>query len=205
MILGISSLEDAHAPVCDGYGYNLSTLYYHLNLGWSGLCNAWYALPTLGVDGYIYTALTTCVYNICPSGNGEIISGRVINTNGAPVANATVIASNQWEATVQQTTTDSRGIYALTNLASNTPFTIAVEQGALGSVGQFSTGFRLARLAITMSAASGTFGAQILCWVRARRSLRNSRSPRSVPRANVTVAALGSQTLPTSGSRMASP
>ena len=27
----------SHEIVCDGYGYDNSTLYHHLNLGWSGI------------------------------------------------------------------------------------------------------------------------------------------------------------------------
>ena len=34
-----------HAIVADGYGYDSSTLYHHLNMGWSGVDTAWYNLP----------------------------------------------------------------------------------------------------------------------------------------------------------------
>ena len=40
VMLGIDPI--GHAVPCDGYGYDLSTLYHHLNYGWSGNFNAWY-------------------------------------------------------------------------------------------------------------------------------------------------------------------
>jgi hypothetical protein len=38
-----SGSGSGHALVCDGYDPVLET--YHLNLGWGGLSDAWYALP----------------------------------------------------------------------------------------------------------------------------------------------------------------
>ena len=35
VFLGVAG-DGSHAVVCDGYGYNLSTPYHHLNLGWGG-------------------------------------------------------------------------------------------------------------------------------------------------------------------------
>ena len=63
-----------HAFICDGYGYDYSTLYHHLNMGWSGLNDAWYDLPT----GILKQGIVcSCVYNVqtIGAGNGEIISG----------------------------------------------------------------------------------------------------------------------------------
>ena len=45
-----------HAVVADGYGYNGSTLYHHINMGWSGAEDAWYNLPTIG-------AYNTCCWS----------------------------------------------------------------------------------------------------------------------------------------------
>jgi len=64
---------NGHEVVCDGYGYYLSTLYHHINMGWGGSDNAWYALPL--VDGY--TNVCALIYNIYTNGSGEIISGRI--------------------------------------------------------------------------------------------------------------------------------
>jgi hypothetical protein len=46
-IIGVHGGIGGHAIVCDGYGYNTSTLYHHLNMGWSGRDNAWYSPPVL--------------------------------------------------------------------------------------------------------------------------------------------------------------
>jgi len=36
VLFGITDGNTAHEIVCDGYGYNLSAPYHHLNLGWGG-------------------------------------------------------------------------------------------------------------------------------------------------------------------------
>ena len=36
-----------HEVIVDGYGYNSATLYHHLNLGWTGMADAWYNLGNL--------------------------------------------------------------------------------------------------------------------------------------------------------------
>ncbi len=77
VLFGINDGSSGHAIVCDGYGYNLSTLYHHLNLGWSGSYTAWYNLPTIDADGYTFNSVDSCIYNVWTNGTGEIISGRV--------------------------------------------------------------------------------------------------------------------------------
>jgi hypothetical protein len=112
-----------HAAVCDGYGYESSTLYHHLNMGWYGLDDIWYNLPDIDTENGKYTAILGCLYNISPSGTGEIISGRVLNGDGRPIVNAKVSAEpgGREPLTVW---TDDRGIYAFKNLSSNTNYTI---------------------------------------------------------------------------------
>jgi hypothetical protein len=65
-----------HAVVCDGYGYSLSTLYHHLNLGWSGNDDAWYALPTIDTDLGPFTSIHKCVYNVFVTGSGMGLRSR---------------------------------------------------------------------------------------------------------------------------------
>ncbi|MBQ3289998.1 MAG: C10 family peptidase [Kiritimatiellae bacterium] len=104
-----------HEAVADGYGYSGGTLYTHVNLGWNGTGNAWYNLPEIKVNesGISYTSsiLNTVVYNIFPTETGELLTGRVLNGNGAPVCGATVMAANGTD--VVTGTSDERGIYAL--------------------------------------------------------------------------------------------
>ncbi len=128
VLLGISGPGVGHAVVVDGYGYNSGLMYHHLNMGWGGLDNAWYQLPNF-TAGYTFNAMTDCVYNIYVSGTGEIISGRITSMAGLPLEGVTVTAY-QGATAVKQTTTNSRGVFALKNLASNTSFRIsAVKSG----------------------------------------------------------------------------
>jgi len=100
----------------------LSTLYHHLNLGWSGSNDAWYNLPYIDSDPS-FTSVYKCVYNVYPSGTGEIISGRVLNLYGNPVAGAIVTASRKGGGTYSAST-DARGIYALGKLPSYSIYTL---------------------------------------------------------------------------------
>ncbi len=77
-----------HEVIVDGYGYNVSTLYHHLNLGWAGTADAWYNLPTISTGIYNFNSVIECIYNVFPQGSGEIISGRVLDAAGQPVSGA---------------------------------------------------------------------------------------------------------------------
>ncbi len=113
VILGIQRDGGSHAVVCDGYGYASSILYHHINLGWGGMDNAWYALPTIDCVTALrtYTSIRKIVYNASPAAAGEIVSGRILDAaTGAPIAGATVTAG------AASDTSDARGVYALTGL-----------------------------------------------------------------------------------------
>jgi len=126
VLLGIDGPVGGHAVVCDGYGYNSSTLYHHINMGWDGRDDAWYDLPV--VDAFYYfDVLDTCVYNVYESGSGEIISGRITGFAGAPLSGASVTATG---GGTYYATSDSQGVYALAKVPSNTTFTINVSKGA---------------------------------------------------------------------------
>jgi len=134
VLLGIleESGNGGHSIVCDGYGYDLSTLYHHLNMGWSGSDDVWYALPYIDAaeNGYTFDVVDTCIYNVFPNGTGEIISGRVLNSVAAPVAGATVTAARTGGGTYTATT-DSKGIYALTNVPSASQYSITASTPTL--------------------------------------------------------------------------
>jgi len=126
VILAISDPFDpngGHAVVCDGYGYDSSTLYHHLNMGWNGIDDLWYNLPDVNAVNNKYTTIFGCIYNISTSGTGEIISGRVMDRDGRPVINAKVSAEPGGREPLM-VWTDDRGIYAFKNLRSNTNYTI---------------------------------------------------------------------------------
>jgi hypothetical protein len=118
--------SSGHAVVADGYGYDLSaqtrTLYHHLNMGWAGTSDLWYNLPDVGN----YNAVVACVYNIFTEGQGEIVSGRVTNAFGEPIAGVVVRA--RLRDTVYESTTNNRGIYALIGLPANSTFTVETRE-----------------------------------------------------------------------------
>lgn len=121
VMLGITG-DGGHEIVCDGYGYNSSTLYHHLNLGWSGSYNAWYALPDISA-GYEFDIVDGLVYNIFPSGSGDIISGRVVDEDGNPLVGVTVSSGSYSD------TTDENGIYALSQIDEGTYTLTASKSG----------------------------------------------------------------------------
>lgn len=123
-LLGIYNpdTQSGHAIVVDGYGYNASTLYHHLNMGWSGQCNVWYDLPNIDSTEDAYTVVDRCIYNIFTSGKGEIISGRVTSHGGTPLDGATVTASAGGKT--YTATSNAKGIYGLCPVPSNATFTV---------------------------------------------------------------------------------
>jgi hypothetical protein len=126
VVFGIDNPAGGHCILCDGYGYSLATPYYHVNMGWGGDDNAWYDLPIIDLDDTVpYINIDACVYNIYTNGSGEIISGRVLDTGGLPIAGASVTATRS--AGVRYTAiTDANGIYAVVGLPSSSTYTITV-------------------------------------------------------------------------------
>ena len=103
--------NQGHAIIADGYGYNSSTMYHHLNMGWGGSQDAWYNLPNVDEPNYGFSKVQAAVYNIFVSGTGEIISGRVLNHDGTPAQGINVTAtsaSGSWSDA-----TNDKGIYAI--------------------------------------------------------------------------------------------
>ncbi|MFH1881140.1 MAG: C10 family peptidase [Planctomycetota bacterium] len=137
VILGIKREEtdSGHAVVADGYGYDFSALYHHLNMGWSGSYDIWYNLPNVDSSrAEYYDIVNGCIYNIFPSGSGEIISGRVTDTSGNPISDATVTAeggSGPYTAV-----TNNRGIYALVKVGSYTAYIVSVAKSGYNFTSQ---------------------------------------------------------------------
>jgi hypothetical protein len=145
VLLAITNSAGGHCVVCDGYGYNFNVLYHHLNMGWGGVDDAWYQLPLISLtDTQPYYVLDGVIYNVFTNQTGEIFSGRVTDTDGNALADASVLASGG--GTNFQTTTDTNGIYAFACVPSNTNYTVIVNKHAYlpattnVSVGQSITG-----------------------------------------------------------------
>jgi hypothetical protein len=141
VILGVE-YDGGHCLLCDGYGYSASTLFHHLNLGFGGHDDLWYALPEIDTtDNGAFTFVAACVYNIYTNGGGQIISGRVTDASGAPVAGATVTAAGS-AGGAYSATTDTNGIYALARLPGNSTYRLTASKAdAYADGGYYSTGF----------------------------------------------------------------
>jgi len=85
-----------HAIVADGYGFGVSGTttndYVHLNMGWAGSCDFWYNLPHMIEANSAFTSVDDIIYNIFPANDSgyAIVSGRLTNQAGAPMAGVTV-------------------------------------------------------------------------------------------------------------------
>jgi hypothetical protein len=130
VMFGISaSGSDGHCVVCDGFGYDSSTLYHHINFGWSGAYNAWYALPFLETP-YGFNIIDTIVYNVYPTGTGELLTGRITTSVSAPVVGATVTATGGGQS--YSTTSDSKGYYAV-KVPSAQTYSVTAVMAGMGS------------------------------------------------------------------------
>ena len=130
VLLGIYSANGGHCVVCDGFGYSGASLYYHINMGWAGACDAWYLLPTINDGYYNFNEVDDFAFNVFPSGTGELIGGRVVNTAGAPVGGATVTATGSGTYT---TTTDSHGYFGVIVRSNQTYAVRAAKSGYIAA------------------------------------------------------------------------
>jgi uncharacterized repeat protein (TIGR02543 family) len=140
VMLGVE-YDGGHCLLCDGYGYSSSTLFHHLNEGFGGDDDIWYALPDIAtVDSGDYTMVEACIYNIYTNGSGQIISGRVTDPTGAPVAGATITAVRSGGGTYTATT-DTNGVYALARIPAASAYALTVTNaGDSSATNNYSTG-----------------------------------------------------------------
>ena len=117
VLVGINdnSGNSGHAILADGYGYEDNTLWCHLNMGWGGNNDLWYALPYIPAGSYIFTVVNSITYNVFPTGTGQLVTGRVTDQNGNPIEGARVSAVSRSLMSSFRTnvTTSATGIYSV--------------------------------------------------------------------------------------------
>ena len=127
-----------HAVVADGYGYMSGYGYTHLNVGYEGDCDLWYKM--VYPDATVDIEFTACVYkrfsglgfNIHPTLAGDILSGRVLKSSGAPAAGATVTLYDGSGNVVKTSATDAKGLYSIRFTAAGN-FKVKAVSGSLES------------------------------------------------------------------------
>ena len=112
-----------HTVVCDGYGYNDSTPFYHINIGWGGFADGWYNLPSIIIGSRNFNRLFSCIYNIFPENLGEIISGRLFDLQGEALEGIKLLAVSE-NGEIFSTYSKEKGIFAFNHVPSNSKFTI---------------------------------------------------------------------------------
>ncbi len=148
--------NEGHAIVADGYGYDAGSLYHHLNMGWAGTDDAWYNLPNIdcAVSHYNFTIIDGCIYNVFTSWTeSEIISGRVTDASGAPLAGAAVSAVHTGGGTYNGVT-DALGIYSLAHVPSNSSYTVSAAK----------TGYSFAPLTVSTGKGIDNTTTSGNCW-----------------------------------------
>ena len=116
-----------HAVLVDGYGYSADDFYMHVNFGWGGGSDAWYMPPNIKN----YSTIKGFVFNVFPSSTGSILSGRVLDASGVPIAGAPVTLKRN-ATTVDTATTDAHGIYAFVAAAGS--YLVSAAVGANSAV-----------------------------------------------------------------------
>ena len=100
---------EGHAIVCDGYGRLDGRWYYHMNYGWAGAADAWYnceeVFATTWAPSFGFALGNLYRQKLQPNDNlgGQIISGRVTDANGNPVAGVKVSIRKKGEEDIWQT------------------------------------------------------------------------------------------------------
>ena len=152
VILAINRPNGTHTVLCDGYGMSGSTMYHHLNMGWAGIGDAWYNLPDVNAIDRTYSSVVMCIYNIHVSdeGDGEVVSGRILDQNGKPVSDANVYAESIDKNEFHVTSTNAKGIYAFSGLKSATIYSIKPEtDGYIYNEQHITTGISINERAVS--------------------------------------------------------
>ncbi|MDR0902186.1 MAG: DVUA0089 family protein, partial [Opitutaceae bacterium] len=140
-----------HAVVADGYGFrnNSDVLWVHLNMGWNGNDNFWYNMgESITTSAATFTdPFSAVVYNILEETNAqtnhELLSVRVVNASGNPVAGASVTVTNSDDgSSFGPFLTDGNGILGLATHFSTSSYAFDITATYGGQTGSASLTLR---------------------------------------------------------------
>ena len=133
VVIGVlSDTALGHQVVIDGYGFNGgSDVYCHLNFGLKGEYDGWYNLIAYEVtEHFQFTSINGITYNIHPTEVGDVISGRVLDSNGNPAGNVKVKMKAPGSAEVE-TISGANGIFSF-RFTGKGKFVLSAEDAILG-------------------------------------------------------------------------
>ena len=133
VVIGIlSDTALGHQAVIDGYGFNGgSDVYCHLNFGLKGEYDGWYNLIADEItEHFQFTSINGITYNIHPSEVGDVISGRVLDSNGNPAANVKVKMKRSGAADAE-TVSGENGVFSF-RFTGKGKFVLSAEDATLG-------------------------------------------------------------------------
>ena len=143
VMLGISDAnhDNGHAILADGSGDADGTLWCHLNMGWSGTSDIWYALPDIPTAQCTFAAVDDVVYNVFPNITGSLVTGRITDENGQPLEGATVAARITYRSGWRNVTINTNVVTSATGIyAVFTPGTVTSTVRLQASYGAASSG-----------------------------------------------------------------
>lgn len=131
--------SNGHSIVGDGYGYNNGMAYMHLNMGWAGQDDLWYAMPEIDTSNGVFNWIEDINYNIFPQATAATaaFSGRALLPNGKPAVGAAVkIFRASDDALVTNLSVNAAGVWG--TLVEAGTYNVDVELSAYGFVGAVS-------------------------------------------------------------------
>ena len=122
---------DGHTVVLDGYGYHDGRPYVHVNCGWGGGSDGWYALMEECIKdrrhSIDYSQLKWFSFNIHPCDMGQVLSGRVTDQAAKPIRGAVVNAKTVDGISMPPCETDENGIYYFV-VSNSATFSVSVQK-----------------------------------------------------------------------------
>lgn len=80
--------EGGHQFICDGYNSNNEI---HINWGWGGYCNAWYAVNYLGGNtGYVFSSYDSAILGLVPNSTPDVVNPLLVQFSSTTLVSGEV-------------------------------------------------------------------------------------------------------------------